>query len=66
MPTQYNKYNKIKTHTRQLQQYTRSVNNNYTKDNLKLVTKHTRKIIILQHVQKVKTHKQNSTVYISL
>jgi len=46
------------THTRQLQQYTRSTNNNYTKENLKLVTKHTRQIRILQHVQKVKTPKQ--------
>ena len=50
-------------HTRQLQQYTRSTNNNYTKDNLKLATKHTRQIRILQHVQKVKTPKQDSTVY---
>jgi len=47
---------KITTHTRQLQ-YTRSTNNNYTKDNLKLVTKHTRHIRILQHVKKVKTPK---------
>ena len=31
------------THTRQLQ-YARSINNNYTKDNLKLATKHTRQI----------------------
>ena len=51
------------THTRQLQQYTRSTNNNYTKDNLKLAIKHTRQIRILQHVQKVKTPKQESTVY---
>ena len=50
------------THTRQLQQYTRSINNNYTKDNLKLATKHTRQVRI-QHVQKVKTPKQESTVY---
>jgi len=42
-------------HTRQLQQYTRPTNNNYTQDNLKLATIHTRKIRILQHVQKVKT-----------
>jgi len=41
-------------HTRQLQQYTRPTDNNYTKDNLKLATKYTRQIIIL-HVQKVKT-----------
>jgi len=34
----------ITTHTRQLQQYTRSTNNNYTKDNLKLATKHARQI----------------------
>ena len=54
---------KITTHTRQLQQYTRSTNNNYTTDNLKLATKHTRQIRILQHVQKVKTLKQDSTVY---
>ena len=31
-------------HTRQLQQYTRSANNNYTKDNLKLATIHTRSL----------------------
>jgi len=49
---------KITTHTRQLQQYTRSTNNNYTKVNLKLATKHTRQIRILKHVQKVKTPKQ--------
>jgi len=54
---------KITTHTRQLQQYTRSANNNCTKDSLKLATKHTRQIRILQHVQKVKTPKQESTVY---
>ena len=53
----------ITTHTRRLQQYTRSTNNNYTKDNLKLATKHTRQIRILQHVQKVKTAKQDSTVW---
>ena len=45
---------KITTHTRQLQQYTRSTNNIYPKDNLKLATKHTRQIRILQQVQKVK------------
>jgi len=50
-------------HTRQLQQCTRSTKNNYTKGNLKLATKHTRQIRILQHVQKVKTAKQESTVY---
>jgi len=44
MPTQYNNTHKITTHTRQLQQYTWSTNNNYTKDNLKLATKHTRQI----------------------
>ena len=43
-------------HTRQ-QQYTRPTNNNYTQDNLKLATIHTRKIRI-QHVQKVKTPNQ--------
>ena len=48
-------------HTRQLQQYTPSTNNNYTQDNLKLATKHTRQIRI--HVQKIKTPKQDSTVY---
>ena len=53
-------------HTRQLQQYTRSTNNNYAKGNLKLATKHMRQIRILQHVQKVKTPKQDSTVYIFL
>jgi len=51
------------THTRQLQQYTRSTNNNYTKENLKLATKHTREIRILQRVRKLKTPKQESTVY---
>jgi len=50
------------THTSQLQQYTRSTNNNYPKDNLKLATKHTRQIRT-QHVQKVNTPKQHSTVY---
>ena len=54
---------KITTHTRQLQPHTRSTNNNYTKDNLKVATKHTRQDRILQHVQKVKTPKQESTVY---
>jgi len=49
------------THTIQLQQYTRSTNNNYPKDNLKLGTQHPRKIRI-QHVQKVKTAKQESPV----
>ena len=53
----------ITAHTRQLQQYTRSTNKNYTKYNLKLTTKHKRKIRILQHVQKVKTPKQESIVY---
>ena len=57
---------KITTHTRQLQQYTRSTNNSYTKDNLKLASKHTRQIRILQHVQKIKTPKQDSTVYFFL
>jgi len=51
------------TNTRQLQQYTRSTNNSYTKDNLKLATKHTRQIRILQHVHKVKIPEQESTVY---
>jgi len=50
-------------HTRQLQQYTRPTNNTYTKDNLKLATIHTRQIRILQHAQKVKKSKQESTVY---
>jgi len=45
------------THTRQLQQYTRPTNNNYTQDNSKLATIDTRQIRILQHVQKVKTPK---------
>ena len=45
----------ITTHTKQLQ-YTRSTNNNYTQDNLKLATKHTRQIR-MQHVRKVKTPK---------
>ena len=47
----------------QLQQYTRPTNNNYTQDDLKLATIHTRQIRILQHVQKIKTPKQDSTVY---
>jgi hypothetical protein len=42
-------------HTRQLQQYTRPTNNNYTQDNSKQATILARQIIILQHVQKVKT-----------
>ena len=46
------------THTRQLQQYTRWSNTIYTNDNLKLATKHTRQISILQHVEKVRTPKQ--------
>jgi len=33
-------------HTRRLQQYTRPTNNNYTQDNLKLTTVHTRQIRI--------------------
>jgi len=41
------------THTKQLQQYTRPTNNNYTQDNLKLATVHIKQIRI--HVQKVKT-----------
>ena len=49
-------------HTRQLQQYTRPTNNNYTQDKLKLATIHARQIII-QHVQQVKTPKQESTVF---
>jgi len=39
---------------------TQPTNNNYTQDNLKLATIHTREIRI-QHVQKVKTPKQDST-----
>jgi len=50
-------------HTRQLQQYTRPTNNTYTQDNFKLVIIFTTQIRILQHVQKVKTPKQESTVY---
>jgi len=34
--------------TRQLQQYTKPTNNNYTQDNLKLATIHTRQIAIRQ------------------
>jgi len=40
--------------------------NKYTQDNnthKKTTTKHTRQIRILQHVQKVQTPKQDSTVY---
>jgi len=56
-------------HTRQLQQYTQDnynnthgqTNSNYTKDNLKLATIHARQIRI-QHVQNVKTPKQEITV----
>jgi len=50
-------------HTRQLQQYTRPTNNNYTLGHLKLATINRRQIRILQHVPKVKTPKQDSTVY---
>jgi len=57
-------------HTRQLQKYTQDnynnthdqTNNNYTQDSLKLATIHTIQITI-QHVQKVKTPKQDSTVF---
>ena len=67
MPTQYNKYTQDKhTHTRQLQQYTRSTNNNYTQENAKLATIHMRHIRIFELVQKVKTPKQEITVYSSL
>jgi len=66
MPTQNNNTHKITTHIRKLQKYTRSTKNNYPKDNLKLATKHPRRIRILQHVQKVKTPKQDSTVFIFL
>jgi len=52
----------ITTHTRQPQQYTQPTNNNYTQDNLKLTTIHTRQIRT-QRVQKVKTPKKESTVY---
>ena len=38
MHTQYNKYTYDNNTIRQLQQYTRSTNNNYTEDNLKLAT----------------------------
>jgi hypothetical protein len=40
--------------TRQLQQYTRPTNNNYTQDNLKLAKIHTRQIRILRrhHIKK--------------
>ena len=62
MPTQYNNTLKITTRTRQLQKYTRSTNNNFTEDNLKLATNHPRQVRI-QHVQKIKTPKQDSTVY---
>ena len=47
------------TYTRQLQQYTWPTNN-YKQDNLKLATIHMRQIRILQHVQKIKTPKQES------
>ena len=65
-------------HTKQLQQYTQDNYNNTHKttttihtvnqkqspqDNLKLATIHTRQIRNLQHVQKVKTPQQDSTVY---
>ena len=52
-------------HTRQLQQYTRPTNNNYTQGNFKLATIHARQIRI-QHVQKVKTPKQETSVYCNL
>ena len=41
-----NKHELTTIHTRQLQQYTRPTNNNYTQDNLKLATVHTRQITI--------------------
>jgi len=56
MPRQYNNTHKI-TCTRQLQQYTRSTNNNYTEDNLKLATNHPKQVR-MRHVQKVKIPKQ--------
>ena len=49
-------------HARQLQQYTRPTNNNYTQYNLKLATIHTRQIRI--HVQKVKTPKLSGVLRI--
>ena len=52
---QYTEYGYNNTHGQ--------TNNNYTQDNLKLSTIHTRQIRILQHVQKVKTPQQDSTVY---
>jgi len=48
---------------KQYNKYTQDNYNNYTQDNLKLATIHTRQITIVQHVQKVKTPKQDSTVY---
>jgi len=45
-PNSITNTHKITTHKRQLQQYTRSTNNNYTQDNLKLATKDTRQIRI--------------------
>jgi len=39
-----NTVRQLTIHTRQLQQYTRSTNNNYTQDNLKLATTHTRQL----------------------
>jgi len=45
-----------------IEQYTRPTNNNYTQDNLKLAKIHARQIRI-QHVQKVKTPKKESTVF---
>jgi len=58
MHTQYNKYTQDNYNITHAQ-----TNNNYTQDNLKLSTIHTRQIRILQHVQKVKTPQQDSTVY---
>jgi len=54
--TKSNAHTVQQIHIRQLQQYTRPTNNNYTQDNLKLATVHARQIRI-QHVQKVKTPK---------
>jgi len=45
------------------QQYTQDNYNNTHKDNLKQAAIHTSQIRILQHVQKVKTPKQDSTVF---
>jgi len=50
-------------HTRQLQQYTRPTNNNYTQDNLKLATIHTRQHFSLFHAISSTDNKRSPMAY---